>query len=248
MSTSPASADPGASTGGSAAPGYNAIPAHVSEGVYSVGFEATSTSELGDAVGLSGKSRTAQSMSVLFSSYGCQSGGGITCMTTPGATFDVPLTFTVYASNPAGAKGAKLTQVTKTVAMPYRPSASAQCTNTDGSLTGQWFNSADKTCYNGFPQTVTMDLPAVALTDQVVWTVAYNTTHHGYAPIGTDTACYAARACGYDSLNVGTQSYPNAPFSGTDLNEDLAFVISSYETADGWNGYRPLGAITTTNK
>jgi hypothetical protein len=250
LSISPAYADPGASAGGSAAPGYNAIPAHVSENVPSVGFEATSTSEFGDAVGLSGKSRTATSMSVLFSSWGCQSGGGITCVTTPGATFDVPLTFTVYASDPAGTLCDVLAQVTEIVAMPYRPSASAQCTNSDGSINGKWFNSSDKGCYNGFSQTVTMGLPAIALTDQVVWTVAYNTSDYGYAPIGHGTACYAAGDCGYDSLNVGVQSFPNAPFSGTDLNEDLVFVNSTWSgmTSDGWAGYRPLGAITTTNK
>ena len=215
-----------------------------------MGFEATSTSEFGDAVGLSGKSRTAKSMSVLFSSWGCESGSGITCVTTPKATFDVPLTFTVYASDPTGTPGAVRAQVTKTVAMPYRPSASAQCTNSDGSINGRWFNPSDKGCYNGLSHVVTLDLPAVTLTDQVVWTVAFNTSSHGYAPMGHDTACFAAGNCGYDSLNVGVGSFPNAPFSGTDLNEDLVFVNSTWSamTPDGWTGYRPLGAITTTGK
>jgi hypothetical protein len=176
-------------------------------------------------------------------------------VTTPGATFDVPITFTVYASDLNGTAGAVLVQKTQTVAVAYRPSADpARCGVTDpvtGAVTGagRWYSSKTKSCYNGFPQTITMDLPPVAATSQVVWTVAYNTSHHGYAPIGESAACYTSSSgCGYDSLNVGVWSYPNAPFSGTDLNEDLAFVNSTYLPSDGWTGYRPLGAITTTNK
>lgn len=249
MAASPASADPSASAGGSAQPGYNAIPAHVSENVPSVGFEATSTKEFGDAVGLGGKGRMLQSMSVLFSSWGCQSGSGVTCVTDPGATFDVPVTFTVYESDIAGnlINPVPLAQRTQTVAVAYRPSASPECTGSDA---GKWYNTTDRTCYNGFPQTVRMDMPTVALANQVIWTVKYGTMHYGASPIGEGAACFVAGGCGYDSLNVGVWSYPNAPFSGTDLNEDLIFVDSSWSgmTANDWIGYRPLGAITTTMK
>jgi hypothetical protein len=47
-------------------------------------------------------------------------------------------------------------------------------------------------------------------------------------------------------LNVGAQSFPNAPFSGTDLNEDLAFVNGAMQ--HGWTGFRPLGRIGATTK
>lgn len=217
---SPAFADPSASTGGSAAPGYNAIPANVSENVPSVGFQATQTTEFGDAVGLSGKNRTLNSMTVLFSSWACETGAAGNagdCVTTPGATFSATLTFNVY--DPTNLT-VPLTTTTQTVDMAYRPSASPLCTD------GRWYNKTDKTCYNGFPQTVKMAMPAVTLTDTVVWSVAYQT------PSGP-----------MDSLNVGVFSYPNAPYSGTDLNADEVFRNGAMET--DWTGLRPLGQITT---
>jgi hypothetical protein len=37
----------------------------------------------------------------------------------------------------------------------------------------------------------------------VVFRIAYNTTHFGYAPIGESASCYGTSGgCGFDSLNV----------------------------------------------
>jgi len=228
-----ASADPSTSDGGSAAPGYNAIPAHVSGNVPSIGFEATQTTEFGDAIGLSGSGRTLGSMTVLFSSWACQPGSWIegNCGTTPGATFDVPITFNVYKDN-AGVPGTLLATKTQTVAFAYRPAASPLCT---GDQAGKWYNKSDKTCYNGFPQTVTMAMPGATLTDNVVWSVAYNTFSQGLHPTGIHS--------GADSLNVGANTFASAPFSGTDLVLDEAFRNGAMET--GWTSNRPLGQITT---
>lgn len=237
---SPAGAGSGSSVGGSAHPGYNAIPGSVSGNVPSQGFECCQTNEFGDEVGLGGTPRTLQSMSVVLSSWGCQSGhwGSSSCSTTPGATFDVPLTFTIYADN-AGSPGAILAQQMRTVAVPYRPSASPKCTD------GKWYNTSDKACYNGFPQVVTMTFPTgTTLPDRVFWSVAFNTSTSGYHPVGTGTACYTSSGgCGYDSLNVGAFSYPKAPYSGTDIHEDEAFRNGTVEA--GWSGNRPLGEIVT---
>lgn len=222
---SPAYAGPSASNGGSSAPGYNAIPASVKGNVPSIGFQATQTTEFGDAVALSGANRTLSTVTVLFSSWACESGDWTSgdCATTPGATFDVPMTFTIYDS----AKAVLVTQ-TQTVAVTYRPSASAQCIGVDA---GKWYNASDKTCYNGFPQAITMAMDRTTLTDTVIWSVKYPTFN---------TSGVSGPA---DSLNVGVFSFPNAPFSGTDLNADEVFRNGAME-AD-WTGYRPLGAITT---
>jgi hypothetical protein len=66
--------------------------------------------------------------------------------------------------------------------------------------------------------------------------------------------CFASiTGCRYDSLNVGTKSYGNAPCAGTDADEDEVFTSTggsvwaptlvplSGET--GWTGYRPLAEI-----
>jgi hypothetical protein len=248
---STALASPSASAGGSARAVYNAIPSKVSGNVPSFGAEAYAWNEFGDEVGLGGTARTLQSMSVVLSSWGCESGHWYSgdCLTTPGATFPVDLTFTIYDNS--GTPGAVLATHPQTVNVPYRPSASTICGD------GRWYNSKDRTCYNGLPQTIKMTFSGVTLTDQVIWSVAYNTTHYGYSPFTETTACFQATVvtsgtydptaggCGYDSLNVGAFSFPNAPYVGTDLDEALAFVCrtAGCSMEGDYTGYRPLGRI-----
>jgi hypothetical protein len=168
----------------------------VNGNVPSLGFEAYAYKEFGDEVGLSGKNRTLQSMSVLFSRWGCQSGHWYSgnCVTTPGATFDVPLTFTIYKDN-AGALGDVLATQNQTVSFAYRPSASPVCV---GDNAGKWYSKTDKTCYNGSPQTVKLSMPSATLTNNVIWTVQYNTTHFGFTPVGESAACFTASGgCGW---------------------------------------------------
>lgn len=238
----PATAGPGSSTGGAAGAGYNAIPSKVSGNVPSLSFEGAPAKEFGDLVALGGKARKLDSMSVLLSSWGCETGYYYAvgnCQTTPGATFDVPITFKIYAADGVGV----LAQETATITVPYRPSASAQCTGVDA---GKWYNSKDRTCYNGLPYLATVKISAPQpLPEQVIWSVQYNTTTSGYNPIGpTDEPCSTSFAgCGYDTLNVGAFSYPNAPFAGTDVDPDAVFFDGSMRS--GWTGLRPLGAIAT---
>jgi hypothetical protein len=239
LAATPALASPSASGGGSGQAGYNAIPAKVTGNVPSVGFEATQTAEFGDEVALGGGGKSLRSMSVVLSSWGCESGTWQAgCETTPGTTFDVPITFTVYADD-GGSPGAVLASKVENVTVAYRPTASDRCTN------GKWYNSKDRTCYSGVPQTVTVSFDGtVTLSEHVFWSVSYNTTHAGRAPVGESASCYGETGgCGYDSLNVGAWSAPNAPFSGTDLDTDLAFVNGSMDS--GWTGLRPLGALVT---
>ena len=237
----PASASPSLSAGGSGQSGYNAIPSKVSENVPSWGFEATATTEFGDEVNLGGSGRSLESMSVLLSSWGCQSGTwyGRNCVTTAGATFEVPVTFTIY-EDVYGTPGAVLASRTETATIAYRPSASPECTGDDA---GKWFNPKDRTCYNGLPQTVEMAFDGTTLPDQVIWSVSYNTSHYGHPAVGEEACFFEDGGCGYDALNVGAFSYPKAPFSGWDTNEDEAFVNGSMQ-AD-WTGFRPLASIVT---
>ncbi|MCU1690332.1 MAG: Ig domain protein group 1 domain protein [Jatrophihabitantaceae bacterium] len=236
----PATAGPSASSGGAAGSGYNAIPSKVSGNVPSVSFEGAPAKELGDLVTLGGKARNLDSMSVLFSSWSCEAGSYFdgNCRTDPGATFEVPITFTIYDST----GNVVLTDESVTMDIPYRPSASGQCTGVDA---GKWYNSKDRTCYNGFPFIATVKMSAERpLPDQVIWSVQYNTTSSGYAPIGNLLPCSSQRAgCAYDSLNVGAFSYPNAPFTGADVDSDVVFLDGALQS--GWTGNRPLGAIAT---
>ena len=54
--------------------------------------------------------------------------------------------------------------------------------------------------------------------------------------------------CGYDSLNVGAKSYPNAPYAGADVDADVAFISwgangNTLGSDSGWAPNRPLGQI-----
>ncbi|MEO6123887.1 MAG: hypothetical protein ABIR32_09260 [Ilumatobacteraceae bacterium] len=240
VAASPAMAGSGSSTGGAKGSGYNAIPGSVSGNVPSVSFEGAPAKEFGDLIALGGKARNLDSVSVLLSSWGCETGNYYAdgdCQTTPGATFQLPMTFTIY-----GIDGMVLAQKTATITVPYRPSASAQCTGGDA---GKWYNSNDRTCYNGFPTVAKVKMSAASpLPDQVIWSVQYNTTSSGYSPLGNVLPCSTLVAgCGYDTLNVGAFSYPNAPFAGTDIDPDAVFFDGAMQS--GWTGYRPLGAIST---
>lgn len=238
--------------------GYSSIPATLPGNVPSVGFEATSSKELGDQIGLLGVgARTVTSVTVIMSSWGCQSGSWTgsptSCVTTPGATFSHPITLNIYGVTPSGTlPGALIATKTQTFAIPYRPSADP--VNCPSSPT-TWYNAADATCYNGLATAITFTLsPPVILPNQVVWGVAYDTSHNGYSPIGESPACYSSPGgCGYDSLNVGVESLA---LIGTDVDLDGIFWNTTYgpfycDSGSGgtgtfrqdtpcWTGYRPL--------
>jgi hypothetical protein len=46
-----------------------------------------------------------------------------TCVTTPGDTYNVPITFNVYNVGTGNVVGTQIVSVTQTFAIPYRPSA-----------------------------------------------------------------------------------------------------------------------------
>lgn len=253
----------GAAVASSPSAAYSSIPAVLPGNVVSLGYAATSTSEFGDHVGLTvGSGRVLTTVTVVLSSWGCESGGWSTgdCVTTPGATFDHPITLTLYNVAGGPTVGTAIVSSTQTFTIPYRPSA-----DTVNCVGGRWYNAADTTCYNGFATTITFDLSAqnVVLPDEVIWGVAYNTSHYGAAPIGTGAACYTeSGGCGYDSLNVGAETLA---LVGTDVDPDGAFLDSTYggaycdsgaggtgtfreDSGPGcWADYRPMIEINTRN-
>ncbi|MCU1392875.1 MAG: N-acetylmuramoyl-L-alanine amidase [Ilumatobacteraceae bacterium] len=207
---------------------YDSIGATTRGNTPSTGFEATSTSELGDAVRLAPGPRALTSVTVDMSSWACQTGTGLTCTTTPGATFTHPLTLNVYAvSGPDSApviSGLPIATATGTFTIPYRPSADPTCADQT-----QWHDAANSACYSGKLAPVTFTFPGTIVPSRIVWTIAYNTTHHGYAPIGEGASCYGTTSgCPYDSLNVADLTLSPNAFVGTDLDESANFVSSTW--------------------
>ena len=228
----------------------------------SVGAEAYAFNQFGDGVTFAGTSRNLRTVTVTLSSWGCQSGHWYSddCVTTPGATFTVPITFNIYnAGSPA--PGSLIATRTQTFSVPYRPSAdNTNCTG------GRWYQASTGTCFNGLANNITFDFSSlnVSLPNSVVYGIVYNTTSYGPSPIGTSAACFSSSGgCPYDSLNialapvvtVGTKPYfdtlyQNTLYAGNYCDNGLAgtgtFRLDS-PTSACWAGFVPAAQFTAAN-
>jgi hypothetical protein len=73
----------------------------------------------------------------------------------------------------------------------------------------------------------------------LIWSIAYNTSHHGYAPRGDDPT--NALNNPWDSLNVGAVTFSGQPSVGTDVEATSAFLNSTWDGAYGDKGAAGLG-------
>jgi hypothetical protein len=224
-------------------------------------FQATQTAEFGNEVSFAGAARVLDNVVVQMSSWVCGNLlGGASCATTPGATFNEPITLNIYKaptlgnSAPEGTlitPGALIATETKTFAIPYRPSAdpnyATDCLpfvtppSTISDFAGTWFDSAiDQAtgtqlgCFNGLLTNITFDFGHVALPNNVVYGIAYNTTSWGYHPYGNANPCDLTTSCGYDGLNVGLTT-ASSPSVGGDPNPGSLFhnAAGTYGYCDG---------------
>jgi hypothetical protein len=116
-------------------------------------------------------------------------------------------------------------------------------------------------CKNGLATPIVFDFASqgVVLPDQVILTVAFNTTHYGYSPLGQSTACFqAGNNCPYDSLNVGAEDHLGV---GSYLDPTGAYLNSSWsgaycatgptgylrEDPGCWGGYQPSFEVLSAN-
>lgn len=149
-------------------------------------FQAQQTSEFGNRVIMTKTAQTLSNVTVTMSSWGCQSGGWSTndCVTTPGATFSVPITLNLYNAPTTGTvvPGSLIVSVTTTFAIPYRPSAdNVNCTG------GAWPDGTQG-CFNGLAHNMVFRLAPLHITlpQDFVLGIAYNTSQYGYHPNGCD--------------------------------------------------------------
>lgn len=226
---------------------YNNIPSPQPPNVPSVGFEATSTSEFGGQVGLAGSERTDPTVTVLMSSWACETGGWTSgCATTPGATFAHPITLNVYNVGAGNSVGSLITSKTTTFTMPYRPSSDG-C----GGDSTAW-TAPNGSCNHGIAFPISFNLTGTTLPDNVIVGVAYNTSHYGANPIGTTGP--------YDSLNVGTSpsptvgtalptandAYQNSSWAGAYCDNGAGGTGTFRLDAGCWTGFLPAIKIAAT--
>jgi hypothetical protein len=233
---------PGAPASAITATAYDAT--EVAPNLPSIGFEATSTSEFGDEIQLAAGPAKLGTVTVQMSSWGCEAMSGGNCVTlTAGATEAVPITLNVYKASVPGpdgtvVPGALIKSVTQTFAVPYRPGANlAKCPG------GQWYDKKTKTCYNGKAFNIVFKLKPFKLNvaDDIVLGVAYNTSHHGYNPIG-ETACNSTpQGCIYDSLNVGLGT--TGVHTGSKPSPGTAFMNTTYGPPNTCDSTTALGVF-----
>lgn len=231
-----------------------------SSAIASEGFECCSTKEFGDGLVFTKSGSHLTQVSVVLSSWGCESGFWNTdnCLTTPGSNFKEPVTVNVYSvtTSPSGAPapGQLIASKTNEFYIPYRPSANNQ--KCFGSDIGKFFSPVDRKCVNGLAVRINFPFNRanVALPQEAIVTVAYNTSDAGYYPYGQGTQCFTGPGgCGYDALNVS--AWGNGGFVGSNVDPNGVFVNfgdSSFycnQAGNGsgslqldtpcWSGYHP---------
>jgi hypothetical protein len=217
----------------------------LSDDVASLGFECCAADEFGDALNLTANNSRVEQVSFVLQSWACQSGSWNedNCETTKGATFSEPITLKLYSvqqdSNMNPKANQVLVQDTETFNIPYRPSADQRC---QGPNAGLFVGPVDKECDYGLSYKITFNVkvPKTLIPQQVIATLAYNTTHSGYQPYGEQTMCYqSAAGCGYDALNVSANG-PGATSSGSPIDPSGVQVYFTYPgfycNSNGGNG------------
>jgi hypothetical protein len=219
---------------------YNDQPSPKPGNVVSQAFEATQTSSFGGQVEFGGTARTNPTVSVIMSSWACQTGAWYAknCKTTPGAKFEWPITFAVNAVGPGNSVGALLGSGSKLFKIAYRPSASPKCT---GPSAGAWYHMGE--CFNGKAVKLALPLKIANLPSKAIVTISYNTSDYGTTPQRPQTCNSEPQGCPYDSLNVGVQDGFETPGGtpptvGAFPAPDIAYVNGAPE--EEWTGFQPL--------
>lgn len=184
---------------------FSSMPTPFPPNMPSWGFQATQTASLGETINLkAGTTGTLKEFTIAMSSWACENGGwNGTCTTTPGATFQWPVTLRLIDG-----AGHQFATATKTFTMPFRPSSDPSC-----AVTTKW-KAADGTCYNGYAFKISFDatdLPNVSLPATFSYEIAYDTQSYGTAPTGNANGPY-------NSLNGGMYDVTLLPSAGSDAD------------------------------
>ena len=226
---------------------YNTIPNPLPPNVPSLGYEATGTSEFGGLIHFAGGSSysltsatVAMSDWALASDYASYFGTTIDGATITASGFDIPLTLNIYNVGAGDTVGSSIDTTTIKAFIPWRPAPGG------GPCTGTTYEGSDGKCYNGSLSTVTFDLTGVTVPGQVIYGLAFDTTHYGASPTGVPGP--------NESLNFGLSTVPptvgSNPLPGTaywnttnagDYADGGAAGVGSFRQDQNWASYS--GAI-----
>jgi hypothetical protein len=149
---------------------YNNVPSPLPGNFASIGLAATSSSEFGGEIELAGTARSKPSITVVMSSWACQTGSwneGNCATPKPMKGFKVPVTVRVYAAGEL--EEGPIAEVTKNAKMLYRPSESPSMCEP-----GRWYDATSATCFHGLAFPISVKLGKLKkMPKRTVVTVAY---------------------------------------------------------------------------
>jgi len=206
---------------------YDSTPSPLPGGVPSLGYQATSASEFGNAINLAGTDRILTTATVVMSDWAKESDYQ-TVGTTPG--YNHPLTLTFYDVGAGGTVGAVLASITQSVFVPWRPEVYG---------------------FGGIAFTVNFDFTGlnIVLPDQLIYGLAYNTELSGANPIGAPGP-YNALNFGLATVapTIGSNVDPDVAYWNTSLGANYADGgaggVGTFRKDTGWGDPLYSGAIS----
>ena len=132
---------------------YNNVPSPLPGNFASIGLAATSSTEFGGEIELTGKARSQPTVTVVMSSWACETGTVESGCTTakPTKGFKVPVTVRVY--NVGELEEGPIAEKTKNEKMLFRPS-----TNEEKCGPERWYDATTEACYHGFAFPISIKL------------------------------------------------------------------------------------------
>jgi hypothetical protein len=203
---------------------YDATPTSLPADVANIGFESTSTSELGDYIHLGGNGRTLGTVSMVMSTKAQYVDHAYDQRYTSNtSTWTLPVTITIYGNtlNEIYQPGPVIATLTQNIAVPWRPAADSTCANQT------YWRAADGACYEGKAFTAVFDMSSLGATlpNDIIVSASFSTGQHGYSPLGLPGP--------YDTVGVGVPTNQTVAI-GTDHGTDALY----------WNTTDPITSTT----
>jgi hypothetical protein len=200
---------------------YSTIPATLPVSVPSVGYAANHLAELGELIQFAGTNITLTGATVVMDTWAAESPWETVGLTTG---YNLAMTLNIFSVDNSGAlpePGTLLDSINETAFIPWRPEASPECAGDSTVNNVGKFLGADSVCHDGMAFTLSFNLGNVAVPDQVIWGLAFNTLTDGFNPTGV--------AGPQDMLNVGFGT--SGPTIGTMPAPGAAYLYSTVAAA-----------------
>lgn len=218
---------------------YNNVPSPLPGNFASIGFAATSSTQFGGEIEVAGTARKNPTVTVVMSSWACQSGSWESACSSPTKkTFKEPITLRIYE---AGELNTPIATKTKSFKMPYRPSA--EPVHCSGEYAGTWYDAESGECFNGKAFPITFKVKLQRVPKKAIVTVSYPTTSTPAQSLNV-----AVSEPSEHTLSLGSDPTQEL-FLDSSWNEMYcsgATDVGTFGGSEGncWEGYQPVLAVS----